>query len=168
MLAIRAANDADFDAIAAITNHYIEHTTIHFGDRPETADALRAKWHADRARYPWLVATQGDVVVAYAKAGAFRDRAAYHWTCEVGIYVAPDRVHGGIGGALYRRLLDDLAASDFRSAIAGITLPNDPSIRLHERFGFVEVGIVRDAGYKHGGWHDVAFWQLHLRRGDPV
>jgi phosphinothricin acetyltransferase len=163
-IAIRAATDDDFEAIAAITNYYIEHTSIHFGDTPETAVSLGDKWRGDRARYPWLVAAdEGGEIVGYAKAGVFRERAAYRFTTEAGIYLAHDRVGAGIGRALYARLLDEIAARDFRSVIAGITLPNDASVRLHERLGFVAVGVVRDAGYKLGAWHDVGFWQLCLR-----
>ena len=69
-------------------------------------------------------------------------------------------MHGrGLGTALYTELLAELARRDFRSAIAGITLPNDPSIALHQKLGFVSVGTVREAGYKLGCWHDIEFWQ---------
>jgi len=51
---------------------------------------------------------------------------------------------------------------------AVIALPNEPSVRLHERHGFVRIGQLVDAGYKLGGWHDVGFWQCSLRGGDDV
>ncbi len=155
---IRPARDADFPAIAAITNHYIATTTIHFAYEPLTVDAVRAMWQKS-SRHPWFVADAGGAVVGYAKAGTWRDRAAYDWTTEIGLYIADAERGRGLGTQLYAALLDELARRGFRSAIAGITLPNDPSIALHHRFGFESVGVVRDAGFKHGRWCDVEFFQ---------
>jgi phosphinothricin acetyltransferase len=152
---IRPARDDDFDAIAAITNHYISTTTYHFAYEPLPVEAYRAM---QKPRFPWFVYDDGGVL-GYAKAGTWRDRAAYDWTTEIGLYVAPGAHRRGIGRALYTALLDELARRGFRSAIAGITLPNDPSIALHRQFGFESVGIVHDAGYKHGTWCAVEFFQ---------
>lgn len=153
---IRLARDDDFPAIAAITNHYIATSTIHFAYDPLPVEAYRALWKPER--FPWLVFDDG-AVRGYAKAGVWRDRAAYAWTTEVGVYVHHDAHRRGIGRVLYAALLDACAAQGFRSAIAGITLPNDASLELHRALGFVSVGIVRDAGYKLGRWCDVEFFQ---------
>jgi phosphinothricin acetyltransferase len=161
---IREACADDFVALTAITNHYIETTSIHFAYEPLAAGYLQALWEAGRERYPWVVAEDTEVI-GYAKAGVWRDRAAYTWTAEVGLYVAPGRHRRGIGRTLYAALLGELERRGFRSAIAGITLPNDPSRALHEAFGFVSVGVVRDAGYKAGRWHDLEFFQKRLATG---
>lgn len=164
-MSIRPADDRDFEAIAAITNHYIATTAIHFSYEPVTADYLRG---LRNDRHPWFVADAGDGVVGYAKAGTWRERTAYSWTPEIGVYLAPDAHRRGLGKALYAALLDDLAARGFRSAIACITLPNEPSIALHRAFGFVSVGVVREAGFKFERWHDVEFWQKPLAGADFV
>ena len=165
MTQIRPAAAADFAALAAITNHYIATTAIHFGYQAVTADELGAAWQAATGRYPWLVADDGGAVIGYAKAGEWRARDAYRWTAEIGVYVAVDRRGAGTGRALYAALIEALTAAGFRSAIGGITLPNPASIALHERLGFTHVGTVRDAGYKLGAWHDVAFYQRRLTEG---
>lgn len=162
---IRAAIEDDFPAIAGITNHYIRTSAIHFGYEPLAADYFHELWVAGRDRFPWLVADQGGGVIGYAKAGVWRDRAAYSWTTEIGLYVAPDALRRGVGRALYAELLQQLVDRGFRSAIAGITLPNDPSVAFHLAFGFVSVGTVRDAGWKQGAWHDVEFMQKQLTTG---
>ncbi|MCE9572363.1 MAG: GNAT family N-acetyltransferase [Deltaproteobacteria bacterium] len=162
-VSIRPARADDFDAIAAITNHYITSTAIHFGDTPETADGMRALWRDGQARYPWFVAHDHDgAVIGYAKDAAYRTRAAYAWITEAGLYLAPDRRGGGVGTALYTALLGELRARGFRSVIGGIALPNPRSVALHERLGFTSVGVVKGAGWKFGAWHDVGFWQLAL------
>ena len=157
---IRPAREDDFAAIAAITNHYIATSAIHFGYEPVSADELAAKWRGDQ-RHPWLVADE-EGVIGYAKAGVWRERAAYQWTCEVGLYMAAEARGRGVGTELYRALLDEVARRGFRSVIAGITLPNPASIALHAKLGFSSVGVVRDAGFKHGAWHDVQFLQKLL------
>ncbi|MFM9959093.1 MAG: N-acetyltransferase family protein [Phycisphaerales bacterium] len=162
MTSIRSAEARDFDAVAALTNHYIVHTSIHFGTDPVSADELRGVWERSRARYPFLIAEVGGVFAGYAKAGVWRDRAAYSWTPETGIYIEPRVQARGVGTALYRALLDELRTRGFRSVVAGITLPNEASVRLHERVGFRAVGVVKDAGWKFGAWHDVGFWQIML------
>jgi len=158
---IRAARDEDFPAIASITNHYITTTAIHFAYEPLAPEDLRAMWAKGRDRYPWLVAEKSGVL-GYAKAGTWRDRAAYSWTAEIGLYVAPEARRAGVGRALYGALLDELTRRGFRSVIAGITLPNDPSLAFHRAFGFTSVGAVREAGWKLGEWHAVEFWQKQL------
>ena len=162
-MVIRPARSDDFAAIAAITNHYIATTAIHFAYEPIEPEELVAKWRTQE--YPWLVVEDGGELAGYAKSGAWRDRAAYKWTCEVGLYIADGARGRGLGSALYAALLDAVARRGFRSAIAGITLPNDVSVALHARLGFASVGVVRDAGFKLGGWHDVEFFQKQFASG---
>jgi L-amino acid N-acyltransferase YncA len=158
-MTIRAARDDDFETIAAITNHYIATTAIHFAYEPIAVADFRAMWQSYRERHPWLVIEKAGRVVGYAKSGVWRERAAYNWTCEVGLYIADGERGHGLGRTLYTALLDDCARRGFRSAVAGITLPNDASMALHERLGFVPTGVVYDAGWKNGAWHAVAFFQ---------
>ncbi len=164
---IRPVGAGDFEAVARLTNHYIETTAIHFGTEPVTPGELRAGWEKYAGRYPFLVVELDGRFGGYAKAGVWRDRAAYQWTPEAGIYVETWTQGRGVGTALYRALLDELRGRGFHSVIGGITLPNEASVRLHERVGFVKVGHVRHAGWKFGAWHDVGFWQAMLTGDGP-
>jgi L-amino acid N-acyltransferase YncA len=162
-LHIRAVVETDWDAIARLTNRYIVGTAVHFGYEPVTGEELRGLWWPKRDRYPFLVAHDSNgTFLGYAKAGAWRERAAYQWTAEVGIYVE-ERVHrGGVGSRLYRALVDACRTRGFRSLVGGVTLPNEASCRLHEALGFARVGTFREAGWKLNAWYDVAFFQLML------
>jgi len=164
---IRAVRADDLDAITTITNYYIETSTIHFAYEPVTRASFEELWHAASGRFPWLVADDGSAVIGYAKAGTWRARDAYRWTTEIAVYVQHGVRRRGLGRALYSELLAELVRLGFHSAIAGITLPNEPSIALHRAFGFEPVGTVRDAGWKHGRWCDVEFWQKRLAT-DPA
>lgn len=159
----RPAQVDDFDAIATINNHYIRTTSIHFGYDDVSGDELRELWRTHEDRFPWLVAELDAAVIGYAKAGTFRARQAYDWIVESGIYFTPEHCGRGYGAPLYRRLLDVLREQGFHTVIGGATMPNPGSTRLHEKLGFVHRGTVKEAGFKHGAWHDVAFWQYHLQ-----
>ena len=162
-MAIRDCTDSDFPTITALTNRVIATTAIHFGYDPLSDDELPALWRAQRDQFPWLSMTdQAGQVLGYAKAGTWRARAAYRWTCETTIYLAESARGQRLGAPLYTALLDACRARGFHSAIGGITLPNPASVALHEKLGFVPVGAVREAGTKFGAWHDVGFWQLML------
>jgi phosphinothricin acetyltransferase len=160
---IRPAIESDFQAIASITNHYILNTPIHFGLEPVTGPSLFSAWQPKRALHPFLVSTdERDEVIAYAKAGTWRERAAYEHTAETGIYVRHDARGRGVGVPLYLALIEACKASGLRTLVAGVAIPNAPSERLHERCGFTRVGVFREVGRKMGAWHDVAFYQLML------
>jgi len=162
---LRLLRPDDIDAVAALTNTFIRDTAVHFGSTPMTAADVETAWRAahDGVRYPWLVVEQDGAYAGYAKGSSWRGRPAYAWTVETTIYLVPARRGQGLGRLLYGRLLDVLKAQGFRSAIGGITLPNEASVRLHEAVGFRPCGVVRDAGCKFGRWHDVGFWQCRLR-----
>jgi phosphinothricin acetyltransferase len=159
----RATEEADFGDLTAITNDLIATTAIHFGYEPLGPDDLPALWRAHRDRFPWLtMVDDAGTLLGYAKAGTWRERAAYQWTCETTIYMSAAARGQGHGRVLYRSLLDACVQRGFHSAIGGIALPNPASVGLHEALGFTPVGVVKHAGRKFDRWHDVGFWQLML------
>ena len=159
---IRPFSDPDIPPATALTNHYIQHTAIHFATHPATDDDFRDSWLATRGKFPWLAASLNHRFAGYAKAYTWRSRAAYDATAEVGLYIHPDFHRHGIGRALYTALIADCRSRGFHTLIAGIALPNDPSIKLHEACGFTHSGTFRQVGRKFDQWHDVGFWQLLL------
>lgn len=162
-LEVRLATEVDLVHIRQIVNHFIENTVINFRTEPQSLDEWRDDWGRLQSRFPWLVAVD-DRIVGVAYAAPWNYRAAYQWTAEVTVYVDPSRQRRGAGDALYTELLDRMRRKGFHSVVAVIALPNEPSVRLHERHGFTRVGQLVDAGYKQGAWHDVGFWQCILGR----
>ncbi|MBS0188837.1 MAG: N-acetyltransferase [Planctomycetes bacterium] len=162
---VRPAREIDFEPIAKLTNYFIRETTIHFGTVELSASELREQWQASRDRYPFLVAEVDGRFAGYCKAYQWRSREAYQWTPECGVYVEDFVRRRGVARALYLRLFDVLARQGFHSVVAGIALPNEPSVRLHESLGFAASGTVKDAGWKLGRWVDVGFWQKILAPG---
>ena len=147
------------EMVAEIINEHIAGGVAHFGDAPTTEAWWAAEWQANQERYPWLVPEQDGVIGGLAYGKTFNSRAAYDWTAEVSIYLRVGLQGQGLGTQLYERLVPLLDAQGYRCLIAGITTPNEGSVRLHERFGFVHLGTLERVGYKMGAWHNVGSWQ---------
>lgn len=157
---VRMGNAGDAAAIAAIYRPYVERSHFTFEEAAPDADAIAAR--IANPVHPWLVVEEGSRVLGYASTSAMRNRAAYRWSVETGIYLAPEARGRGIGGKLLAAHLDLLERQGFVTAIAGIALPNDASVALHEKVGFSLAGIERGVGFKLGRWIDVGRWQRDL------
>jgi phosphinothricin acetyltransferase len=147
---------------AAIYAPFVRDTAVSFEERPPAAGEFAQRIEQLSARYPWLVAEEDGAVVGYAYAAPHRDRASYRWAADVTVYIGEGWRGRGVGSALYTALLSLLKRQGVQTAIAGITLPNDASVALHERSGFVLVGVYPRIGWKLGAWHDVGWWELEL------
>lgn len=159
---------SDADAVAAIYNHYILHTTVTFETEPLSVAAMRERILRYTADYPWLVAEEEGRLVGYAYATGFRVRQAYAHTCEVSVYCAPDAVGRGWGRALLQAVLDQLRQDPRRfMVIAIITGNNLPSLALFTRLGFRQAGRLEKVGRKFGQWIDTYDYQYTLREGEP-
>jgi phosphinothricin acetyltransferase len=112
--------------------------------------------------HAWLILESAGRVAGYAYGGPFRSRAAYRWSAEVSVYLERGFERRGGGRSLYQALFSRLSERGFRTAVAGMTLPNDASVALHRAMGFEPVGTYRAIGWKLGAWHDVAWMQRPL------
>jgi phosphinothricin acetyltransferase len=162
---VDAARDAA--ACAAIYAPSVIHGVASLEEvAPDEAEFAR-RIAAVTAHYPWLVAELDGAVAGYAYAGQHRERASYRWSTDVTVYVSAAHHRRGIGRALYVRLFALLMEQGYYEAGAGITLPNDASVALHESLGFRAVGVYRDIAFKFGAWRDVGWWQKTLREHAP-
>jgi L-amino acid N-acyltransferase YncA len=160
---IRSADpERDSAACAAIYAPSVEGSVTSFEERAPDAAEFATRIAGISATHPWLIAEDDGEVVAYAYACRHRERAAYRWAVDVSVYVAASRRGQGHGRSLYEALFARLWRQRFQVACAGITLPNEASVALHERLGFVAVGVNSRIGWKEGAWRDVGWWQLEL------
>ena len=165
---VRVATAADAEAIAAIYAPYVRHTAFSFEETPPSGPEMASRIKAALPTHPFLVFQEVGGPVGFAYAGAHGPRAAYRWSCNVSVYVALGAHRRGVGRALYAALFELLERQGFHSLFAGITLPNDESVGLHESMGFVNLGTYREVGFKFGAWHDVGYWRRTARDGLPT
>lgn len=161
MTGIRPAVAADAAGIHAIYAPIVVSTHISFEVDPPSEEELRRRLEA--APLPWLVRESGGEVIGFTSAAPFRERAAYHRTAEMSIYVAETARRRGLGRELGEALLDRLRAGGYHSAVGIVALPNSASEGLLRTLGFRPAGLLREAGYKLGRWWDVQLWQCALR-----
>lgn len=163
---VRPATAEDTTAITRIYNHYIANTIITFEEEqvscPEMAGRIR---EVQLASLPWLVAVDGDKLLGFAYAGRWRGRCAYRYSVETTVYLDYDQTARGLGSRLYSALLPMLKKQHMHAALGGIALPNDASVALHEKFGFVKVAHFREVGFKFDRWIDVGYWECVLDAG---
>lgn len=166
VMKIREAAPDDAEAIRIIYEPYVQSTPISFEENPPTTGEMRTRIEGTLKTHPYLVAEKEGNIIGYAYGSQHRARAAYRWSADVTVYVSPDAQGQGVGKALYKELLKGLASRGYHAAFAGITLPNEKSVALHEAVGFKPVGIYREVGFKLDRWHDVGWWQLLLQSDD--
>lgn len=160
---IRAALPGDAERLASIYNHYILNTVITFEEEAITAaDILARMKEVEEQSLPWLVAESDGALKGYAYGGKWKGRCAYKFSAESTIYLAEQAVGRGLGSALYGSLLAELRSRKLHVAVGGIALPNEPSVKLHEKLGFQKAAHFKEIGYKFGRWIDVGYWQVVL------
>lgn len=159
---VRDATVDDADACAAIYAPYVTDTAITFESDPPGTQEMAERITTALRTHAWVVLEESGRVVGYAYGATFMARAAYQWSCAVSVYIEHGRQHTGGGRMLYTVLLGRLAERGFRTAVAGMALPNDASVGLHHALGFEPVGTYRSIGWKHGRWHDVAWMQRKI------
>ena len=156
---VRVAIPEDAEAILAIYAPIVCETAISFEVEPPTRVEMQQRIATTLQQLPWLVCEHQGEVLGYVYASPHRTRAAYQWSVDVSVYIQAQARRTGMGRALYHALFELLSLQGFYNCYAGITLPNPPSVGLHEALGFQPVGVYQAVGYKLGGWHDVGWWQ---------
>lgn len=160
---VRPALDPDLEAILAIYNDAVRHTTAIWNDTTVDLDNRRA-WCEARIRlgYPVLVGEMDGEVVAYGSFGDFRAFDGYRFTVEHSVYVAEGSRRRGVASALIMALAERATALGKHVMVAGIASENEASIALHRRLGFVETGRMPEVGFKFGRWLDLVLMQRRL------
>ena len=163
---IRIAKPEDAAQIRNIYRHYCQETTISFEQNVPSESEIRNRIQSIGVQFPYLVLLEGDKVLGYAYATQHRERAAYRWSVESSVYVDSNFSGQAVGSKLYTTLFEILTRQRYVNVYAGITMPNDASVAIHRKFGFILIGTYKNVGYKHGLWHDVSWWHLELSKPD--
>ena len=165
---IRPATTDDAQALADIYGHHVLNGFGTFEEAPPTAADMEARRRAVADKgLPYLVAEIDGRVAGYAYAGPFRPRAAYRYTVEDSVYVAPGAIGKGVGRAVLSAVIAACEGLGMRQMVAVIgDSGNAASIGLHRSLGFQDAGMTKALGFKRGGWIDVVWMQKALNGGD--
>jgi len=161
-LHIRLIEEDDIESVLGIYRPYIEETAITFETEVPTLEEFKKRVHRILESYPFLVYEQNGEILGYAYANRYRERKAYDYVVESSVYLIKEVQGQGIGKQLYLALIDVLKKQGFQDIMACFTIPNESSVRLHEKLGFQYVGTQEKMGYKLGAWHSVGWMQLMI------
>lgn len=153
------------EAILDILNEQILTSTAVYEYVPRSPDWMSAWFKTKEAKgFPVIgLEHESGALMGFATYGVFRERPAYKYTVEHSVYVHKDHRGKGLGKALLERLIVAAREQELHVMVGGIDATNAVSIALHEQLGFVHAGTIREAGFKFGGWLDLAFYQLTLQ-----
>jgi phosphinothricin acetyltransferase len=161
---IRGVKIEDAASICMIYNYYIENTVVSFENVLISVNEMENRIREISASYPWLVwENEEGHISGYAYVNKWKDRAAYRFSAEVSIYLEHGTEGRGVGSILLGRLLEEVRKTELHALVAGITLPNERSVALHEKFGFTKIAQFNEIGFKMNARLDVGYWELVLK-----
>lgn len=155
MYTYRLCELKDAQSVSEIIGPYILHTPVTFEMTLPSVVDFEERIRTNGAFFPWIVVEHDAEVVGFAYAVKHRVRQAYQWSVELSVYVKEAYRSKGLAKDLYDRLTALLKEQGIYNAYAGITLPNEASIKFHKKMGFEDVGVYKEIGWKLDKWHDV-------------
>jgi len=161
-LRIRDATSHDLPAITDIYTDAVLNTVATL-DTVTPSLASRAEWLQHHGgRFPVLVAVVDGNVAGWASLSVWNDRGAYTHTAESSVYVARTHRKRGIGTSLLAALESRARELNYHVIIARVVSTNETSLKLVRGAGYVDVGVIREVGYKFDTWLDMCVLQLIL------
>jgi phosphinothricin acetyltransferase len=161
---IRSVKHSDASRLVDIYNYYIANSTATFETEPVSSEQMISRIkNIEENLLPWLVTEdKNGNILGYAYASKWKERNAYKHSVEITVYLDHNIPAQGLGTQLYTALFGNLKNLDIHAAMAGISLPNEASIALHEKFAMHKVAHFQEVGKKFGKWIDVGYWQVVL------
>ena len=159
---IRNVKESDALQISEIYNHYIRNTAITFEEAEIKEDDIIRRIKSVTEEFPWIINEEEGIINGYAYSNRWKERSAYRYSAENTVYVHKDHFGKGIGKMLLQELIAQLKKKGIHSILAGIAMPNEASIVLHEKCGFIKCGTLKEVGFKFGKWVDVGYWEKIL------
>lgn len=163
---IRSATKEDAGRLLEIYAYYVENTAISFEYHAPSLSEFENRILRTLQSYPYLVLEEDGVIQGYAYAGRLGERAAYLYSCEVSIYLAPDSRKQGYGRKLYEALETLLKDKGIRNMYARVVDPPKEdeyltrnSEQFHQHLGFSRVGTLHKCGYKFGRWYNILWME---------
>jgi L-amino acid N-acyltransferase YncA len=164
---IRLAEPGDAEALRAIRNDVIAHSTAMWTTQTLTPEDGRAWLAENLTRRSAYVAESGGQVIGFASWSPWRPKDGYRYTVEDSVYLTDGHQGHGLGAELLATLITAARDSGAHAMMASIEATNARSVALHQRLGFELVGTAREVGTKFGRWLDLTLLHLALAPGAP-
>jgi phosphinothricin acetyltransferase len=150
---IRDYQIQDCKAIIEIINDAILNSTALYDYNIRTLNTQEAIFEEKLHKgFPVIVAESNNEVVGFGYYSEFRFREAYKFTVEHSVYANKNAIGKGIGKLLLNELIERAKKQNLHTMIGVIDSENTNSIDFHKKFGFEEVGFIKESGFKFDRW----------------
>ena len=163
---IRDARLEDMPDVREIYNHYVANSTVTFDEVAQTLRETRSKFqHLKKLGMPYLVAeSPSQQILGYAYVYPWKEKAAYRFTVENSIYLRAASTGKGLGRVLMGELITASKSAGLKEIIAVIADKGaEASIKMHQDFGFKEIGRMGKVGFKFERWLGTVLMQKSLK-----
>ncbi|TYP99948.1 phosphinothricin acetyltransferase [Tenacibaculum adriaticum] len=161
---IRKVTLQDAATITNIYNYYVRTSVATLEEQEVSEEYFKDEIKNITKKFPWFVYEVNNQILGFANASAWKTRSGYKKSVQLMVYLNPDTTSKGIGSLLYDAVISKLKELDVHVLMGGISLPNEASVKLHEKFGFKKAAHFKEIGYKFNKWVDVGYWQLILKK----
>jgi len=156
---IRKIQLKDLKEAKDIYNEEIKTSTATFNIEERT-NQVQEKWFEEHTEnYPAFVVIENSEVIGWSSLSKWSDREAYRRTAELSIYLSKKSRGKGVGKKLMIYTLDRAKELPLHTVISWITSDNEISIIMHEKYGFKNIGVMKEVGEKFGRLLDVVMMQ---------
>jgi L-amino acid N-acyltransferase YncA len=166
-MTLRLATVEDAPAVADIYNQGIADRGATFETAPRSPETLAARIQEDPARFPVLVASEGNRILGWASIGPYRPRACYDGIGEFSVYLDRAARGRGTGKRLLTRLVDEARTRGYWKLLSRVFTFNEASRALCRACGFREVGVYERHGQLDGRWLDVVVVERLIPENQP-
>jgi phosphinothricin acetyltransferase len=160
---IRLAERSDIPGILEIYSPFIRDTSVTFEEEIPSEESFWERMKGILRELPFLVCEIDGKIAGYAYASGYRSRASYRWSREVSVYIHPNFQRKSIGHALYTSMNEMIRFQGVANLLAIITMPNEPSVAFHEKFGYTKCAEFSKVGYKMNQWQNVGWFELFIQ-----
>ncbi|SEH80594.1 MULTISPECIES: GNAT family N-acetyltransferase [unclassified Leifsonia] len=163
---MRDARPEDLPHVREIYNHYVANSTVTFDEDAMTLREWKSKFaYLKKLGMPFIVAeSPNGQILGYALVQPWKQKRAYRFTVENSIYLGAASTGKGLGPVLMQELIDRSRAAGLKEIIAVIADKGaEASIKMHENFGFTEIGRMGHVGYKFDRWLGTILMQKSLK-----
>ncbi|GAB2514960.1 GNAT family N-acetyltransferase [Spirosoma aerophilum] len=148
---IRSVQPTDWPAMAAIYQQGIDTGNATMETQAPSPENMATSYMPS----PQLAAVDGDQVIGYALLTAVSGRCIFSGVAEVSLYIDAAYRGKGVGQQLLNQLILASEDKNLWTLQASILRENAPSLALHKRCGFREIGYHERIGKRAGIWRDI-------------
>ena len=154
--------EADRAAVAAIFNHFVEHSFAAYPEETVGNEFLDRVLALSKGYPAVSVKTDAGKLVGFGFMRAYHPAATFLRTAEVAYFLLPEHTGRGLGLRLLEHFIQEARALGIDNLLASVSSLNEQSLRFHAKAGFECCGRFPAVGRKSGRDFDVVWFQKRL------